>query len=41
MTSETGWQRHTDPSENDYTIVVVETDEGITRVGSCYAMSRS
>lgn len=31
-----GWARGTDPNENMYTLVEVETDEGITGVGSCF-----
>jgi D-galactarolactone cycloisomerase len=38
-TPEAGWQRGTDPSENHYTLVLVDTDEGITGVGSCYTTS--
>lgn len=31
-----GWARGTDPDENLYTLVTVDTDEGITGIGSCF-----
>jgi L-alanine-DL-glutamate epimerase-like enolase superfamily enzyme len=35
-TPETGWSREPGPEENLHTLVVVETDEGITGVGSSF-----
>ena len=35
-TPETGWSREPGPEENLHTLVVVETDEGVTGVGSSF-----
>lgn len=35
-TPDTGWTQGTDPTENMHTLVVVQTDEGLTGVGSCF-----
>ena len=35
-TPETGWSREPGPAENLHTLVLVETDEGITGVGSSF-----
>jgi D-galactarolactone cycloisomerase len=39
FTPATGWQRGTDPDDNLYTLVYVETDEGLVGTGSCFTTS--
>ena len=34
--TEGGWDTTLDPDQNSHTLVVVETDEGVTGVGSAY-----